>query len=113
MKNSSLIFGHEGHLKVLLPASVIYFVDKKLSQGSLRCPSPLDFSQSLAFLPPFYPPTALLTTSHQTNYQLIKAVLMNYVAALREGSGQMSVSVKRGNELSGSREGHTLHPRGR
>lgn len=42
-KNSSLIFWHEGHLKVLLPASLIHFVDKRLSQGSLRCPSLLDF----------------------------------------------------------------------
>lgn len=38
--------------------------------------------------------SSLFPASHQTNYQLIKAVLMNYVSALRKGLGQVSVSVK-------------------
>lgn len=71
-----LILRREGHLRVSLPASGIHFVARKLPGGRGDAPparSP--FSESGSSAP------SLLPASPQTNYELIKAVLMNQVSA--------------------------------
>lgn len=77
-------------------------ISPRAGHGAPACPA---FSESGVSVPD--PLTAL----RQPNYQLTKAVLMNYVSALRKGSGQMSVSVKRGRAGAGAR-GPRLCPLG-